>query len=42
MDSWYKPSRWLYVGPISIQTSDIARFSIIIFMAYYADKKGFY
>ncbi len=37
--SWYKPSRWLYVGPISIQTSDIARFSIIIFMAYYADKK---
>jgi cell division protein FtsW len=37
--SWYKPSRWLYVGPFSFQTSDIARFSIIVFMAYYADKK---
>jgi cell division protein FtsW len=37
--SWYKPSRWLYIGPISIQTSDAARFSVIIFMAYYADKK---
>ena len=36
--SWYKPSRWLYIGPISIQTSDAARFSVIIFMAYYADK----
>ena len=37
--SWYKPSRWLYVGPFSFQTSDLARFSIIVFMAYYADKK---
>ena len=37
--SWYKPARWLYFGSISFQTSDIARFSIIIFMAYYADKK---
>ena len=37
--SWYKPARWLYIGPLSLQTSDIARFSIIIFMAYYADKK---
>ena len=37
--SWYKPSRWLYVGPFSLQTSDLARFSIIVFMAYYADKK---
>ena len=37
--SWYKPARWLYVGPFSIQTSDIARFSVIIYMAYYADKK---
>ena len=37
--SWYKPARWLYFGPLSLQTSDIARFSIIIFMAYYADKK---
>ena len=37
--SWYKPSRWLFVGPFSFQTSDLARFSIIVFMAYYADKK---
>ena len=37
--SWYKPARWLYVGSFSIQTSDIARFSVIIYMAYYADKK---
>ena len=37
--SWYKPSRWLYIGPFSLQTSDVARFSVIIFMAYYADKK---
>ena len=37
--SWYKPARWLYVGPFSIQTSDIARFSVIIYMAFYADKK---
>ena len=37
--SWYKPSRWLSIGFISLQTSDIARFSIIIFMAYYVEKK---
>ena len=37
--SWYKPARWLSVGPLGFQTSDIARFSIIIFMAYYSDKK---
>ena len=37
--SWYKPSRWLYIGPISIQTSDAARFSVIIFMAYNVEKK---
>ena len=37
--SWYKPARWLYLGPVSLQTSDIARFSVIIYMAYYADKK---
>ena len=38
--SWYKPARWLSVGPLGFQTSDIARFSTIIFMAYYSDKKG--
>jgi len=37
--SWYKPSRWLYLGSFSLQTSDIARFSVIIFMSYYVDKK---
>ncbi|MEL1225792.1 MAG: putative peptidoglycan glycosyltransferase FtsW [Candidatus Neomarinimicrobiota bacterium] len=37
--SWYKPARWLYVGSFSIQTSDVARFSVILYMAYYADKK---
>ena len=37
--SWYKPARWLYIGPFSVQTSDIARFSVIVYMAFYADKK---
>ena len=37
--SWYKPARWLYIGPISVQTSDFARFAVIVFIAYYADKK---
>ncbi|MEE8436786.1 MAG: putative peptidoglycan glycosyltransferase FtsW [Candidatus Neomarinimicrobiota bacterium] len=33
------PARWLDIGFISIQTSDLARFSIIIYLAYYIDKK---
>ena len=37
--SWYKPARWLSIGSLGFQTSDIARFSIIIYMAYYVDKK---
>ena len=37
--SWYKPARWLSLGSFGFQTSDIARFSIIIYMAYYADRK---
>ncbi len=37
--SWYKPARWLSIGSFGFQTSDIARFSIIIYMAYYADRK---
>ena len=36
---WSKPARWLYIGPFTIQTSDIARMAIIIYMAYYVDKK---
>ena len=37
--SWYKPARWLSLGSLSLQTSDIARFSVILFMAYYVDQK---
>ena len=29
--------RWLSIGPISFQTSDVARFSMIIFLASYID-----
>ena len=41
------PARWLYVGGFSVQTSDIARLSIIIFLAtnidHYRDRiKDFY
>ncbi|MEC9377183.1 MAG: putative peptidoglycan glycosyltransferase FtsW [Candidatus Neomarinimicrobiota bacterium] len=36
---WSKPARWLYIGPFTIQTSDIARMAVIIYMAYYVDKK---
>ena len=32
-------ARWLYLGPLSIQTSDIARLSLIVFLAVYIDKK---
>ena len=32
-------ARWLDLGVISIQTSDFARFSIIVYFAYYIDKK---
>ena len=37
--SWSKPARWLYLGPFSLQTSDIARFSVLIFMSYYVEKQ---
>ncbi|MEE9465500.1 MAG: putative peptidoglycan glycosyltransferase FtsW, partial [Candidatus Neomarinimicrobiota bacterium] len=33
-------ARWLSMGPISIQPSDIARLSMIIFLAAYLDRKG--
>ena len=33
------PARWFYLGPFSVQTSDIARLSLIIFLAAYIDKK---
>ena len=32
-------ARWLNLGIISMQTSDFARFSLIIFLAFYIDKK---
>ena len=31
--SWYKPARWLSMGPFGFQTSDIARFSIITILS---------
>ncbi len=37
--SWNKPARWMYFGPFSLQTSDIARFSVLIFMSYYVEKQ---
>ena len=33
-----KPARWLSIGGFSIQTSDIARLSLIIFLSYYLDQ----
>ena len=33
------PARWLDLGFFTVQTSDVARFSLIIYLAYYIDKK---
>lgn len=33
------PARWLDLGLFTVQTSDIARFSLILYIAYYIDKK---
>ena len=33
------PARWLNLGIVNIQTSDLARFSLILYLAYYIDKK---
>jgi cell division protein FtsW len=33
------PARWLDLGLFTVQTSDIARFSLILYLAYYIDKK---
>jgi len=33
------PARWLSLGLFSVQTSDIARFSLILYLSYYLDKK---
>lgn len=35
----HAPARWLYIGPFSLQTSDLARFSIIIYLASYIDRR---
>ena len=32
-------ARWIYIGGISIQTSEIMKFSLITFIAYYLEKK---
>ena len=33
------PARWLDLSLFTVQTSDIARFSLILYIAYYIDKK---
>lgn len=33
-------ARWLQLGPISLQTSDLARFALILYLAAYLDRKG--
>ncbi|MFQ6675423.1 MAG: FtsW/RodA/SpoVE family cell cycle protein [Fidelibacterota bacterium] len=33
-------ARWLHLGPIAFQTSDVARFALITYLAAYLDKKG--
>ena len=33
------PARWLYLGFFSIQTSDVARLSLMLFLAFYLEKK---
>ena len=33
------PARWLDLGIFTVQTSDLARFSLIVYLAYYIDKK---
>ena len=35
----HSPARWLYIGPFTLQTSDLARFSIIIYLASYIDRR---
>ena len=32
-------ARWLQLGPFSLQTSDVSRFAIIVYLAGYIDKK---
>ena len=36
---WTRPARWLYIGSFSVQTSDIARFSVLLYIAYFIDNK---
>jgi len=38
VNSISSPARWLNLGIFSIQTSDVARLSLIIFLAYYLDE----
>ena len=33
------PARWIHLGPLSLQTSDIARLSLIIYLSAYINKK---
>ncbi len=33
------PARWIYLGPLSLQTSDLARLALIIYLSAYITKK---
>ncbi len=33
------PARWIYLGPLSLQSSDIARLALIIYLSAYVNKK---
>ncbi len=39
LGGYSSPARWLYLGPYSIQTSDIARLALIIFIAAFIHEK---
>ncbi len=37
INGYTSPARWLFIGPFSFQTSDVARLAIILFIAAYID-----
>ena len=40
LDGGSAVARWLPLGPVSLQPSDFARFSLIVYLAAYLDRKG--